>query len=65
MNKILIITAVVAAALALPAAASAADPVVAADPAAQQIAALDGTIVWVSGPFGRQWLLLRSLDVTN
>ena len=51
-----------AAALALPAAASAADVVVASDPAAQQLAALDGTIVWVSGAFGHQKLMQRTPD---
>ena len=51
-----------AAALALPAGASAADTPVVSDPAAQQLTALDGTIVWVSGAFGRQKLMQRTPD---
>ena len=54
----------VAALLAVPATASAADAVVAPDPAAQQITALDGTIVWVSGRFGNQKLMRRAADGT-
>ncbi len=53
-------TGLLAAALALPATASAADTLVAPDPAAQQITALDGTIVWVSGKFGHQKLMQRN-----
>jgi len=45
--------------LALPASASAQDTLVAPDPAAGQITALDGTIVWVSGRFGSQRLWQR------
>lgn len=56
----LLLTSLLAAALALPATASAADTLVAADPAAQQITALDGTIVWVSGTFGHQKLMQRN-----
>ena len=37
-----------------------ADTTVAADPAAGQVAALDGTVVWVSGEFGAQVLMHRS-----
>jgi len=48
--------ALCAAAVAAPA-ASAADTTVAADPAAQRVTALDGTIVWVSGAFGSQTLM--------
>lgn len=61
MHRCLLSALVAAVALALPAAA-AADPVVVADPAAQQITALDGTIVWVSGPFGGQRLFQRTPD---
>src|SRR3954452_15683733 len=46
-----------AACLALAPAASAADTTIAADPAAQQVAALGGTVVWVSGTFGKQALM--------
>jgi hypothetical protein len=45
--------------LALPASASAQDTLVAPDPAAGQITALDGTIVWVSGRVGSQRLWQR------
>jgi hypothetical protein len=56
----------VAAALlaAAPATAAAADTLVAPDPAAQQITALDGTLVWVSGKFGHQTLMQRTPDGT-
>lgn len=52
-----LLVAAVAALLVAPAAATAADTTVAADPAAQQVAALDGTVVWVSGNFGHQSLM--------
>src|SRR3954469_6528667 len=52
-----LLVAAVAALAAAPAAASAADTTIAADPAAQQVAALDGTVVWVSGKFGKQSLM--------
>ena len=52
-----VLTALAAALLAAPAAASAADTTIAADPAAQRVAALDGNVVWVSGKFGRQSLM--------
>ena len=55
---------VLAALLAGPATASAADTLVAADPAAQQITALDGTVAWVSGTFGHQTLMQRAADGT-
>jgi hypothetical protein len=42
--------------LAVPATASAADAVVNADPLADQVAALDGKVVWVSGKSGHQVL---------
>jgi hypothetical protein len=50
------------AALAVPAAASA--DTIAADPAADQVTALDGTVVWVSGAFGAQRLMMRAPDGT-
>ena len=56
--------AVAAALLALPATASAADTLVVPDPAAEQVTALDGTLVWVSGEFGRQRLMQRTPDGT-
>ena len=40
--------------------ASAADTLVAPDTAARDVAALDGTIVWVSGAFGHQKLMQRT-----
>jgi hypothetical protein len=40
------------------------DVLVVPDPAAQQITALDGTIVWVSGAFGHQTLMQRTPDGT-
>src|SRR3954471_13283037 len=52
-----LLVAAVAALAAAPAAASAADTTIAADPAAQQVAALGGTVVWVSGTFGKQSLM--------
>ncbi len=39
--------------------AAAADTVVAPDPAAEQVTALGGTLVWVSGDFGEQKLMQR------
>jgi hypothetical protein len=64
MRRLLLTPLLAAAALALPAAASAADVLVAPDPAAQQLTALDGTIVWVSGAFGHQKLVQRTPDGT-
>lgn len=55
-SRALLVVALAALAVA-PATASAADTTVAADPAAQRVAALDGTVVWVSGKFGRQSLM--------
>ena len=55
---------VAAAALAAPATASAADTLVAPDTAARQVTALDGTLVWVTGDFGRQKLMQRIPDGT-
>ena len=49
-------------ALAAPAAVAAADPTVVADPAATQVTALAGVIVWVSGPYGQQKLMTRGVD---
>jgi hypothetical protein len=63
MHRLLVTPLLAAAALALPAAAAAAaDLLVAPDPAAQQLTALDGTIVWVSGTFGHQKLMQRTPD---
>ena len=65
MHRSLLTPFLVAACLALPAAsASAQGIVVAADPAAQQLTALDGTIVWVSAAFGSQRLVQRAPDGT-
>lgn len=64
MHRVLLTSLLAAACLALPASASAQDALVAPDPAAQQITALDGTIVWVSGPFGSQRLMQRTPDGT-
>jgi hypothetical protein len=60
MHRFLLTAVLAAAALALPATASAADGLVAPDPAAQQLTALDATIVWVSGAFGHQKLMQRT-----
>ena len=58
MFKHLLKTVCLTAALALAAqAALAADTTIAPDPAAQQVTALNGTIVWVSGEFGAQKLM--------
>jgi hypothetical protein len=62
MHRLLLTSLLAAAALALPATASAADTAVVSDPAAQQLTALDGTIVWVSGAFGHQKLMQRTPD---
>ena len=63
MHRSVLTCLLAAAALAVPAcAASAADTVVAADTAAEQVAALDGTVVWVTGPFGHQRLMQRTPD---
>lgn len=65
MHRSLLTAALAAAMLALPAAtATAADSVVAPDPAAKQITALDGTIAWVTGAFGHQRLMQRTPDGT-
>ncbi|HEY0344472.1 MAG TPA: hypothetical protein VGC59_07485, partial [Solirubrobacteraceae bacterium] len=62
MQRVLLTSLLATAALALPATASAADTVVVSDPSAQQLTALDGTIVWVSGAFGHQKLMRRTPD---
>lgn len=64
MHRSLLTSLLAIALLAFPATASAADALVAPDPAAEQVAALDGTIVWVTGEFGRQRLMQRSPDGT-
>lgn len=64
MHRSLVTTLLAAAALAAPATASAADVLVAPDSAAQQVTALDGTIVWVTGRFGSQKLMQRAPDGT-
>jgi hypothetical protein len=64
MPRSLLTSLIAAALLAAPATASAADAVVAPDPAAQQITALDGTVAWVTGAFGHQRLMRRSSDGT-
>jgi hypothetical protein len=60
MHRYRLTLLIAAACLALPAAASAQDTLVAPDPAATQMTALDGTIVWVSGAFGSQRLWQRT-----
>jgi hypothetical protein len=62
MHRLLLSSLLAAVAVALPATASAADPLIASDPAAQQLTALDGTVVWVSGAFGHQKLVQRTPD---
>jgi len=64
MPRSLVISLIAAALLAVPATASAADTLVVPDPAAQQISALDGTIVWVTGEFGSQKLMQRTANGT-
>jgi hypothetical protein len=64
MPRLLVSTILAAAALAAPASASAADTLIAADPVAQQVTALDGAVVWVSGKFGHQKLMQRTPDGT-
>jgi hypothetical protein len=64
MPRYLAASLLAAVVLALPATASAADTVVVPDPAAEQITALDGTVVWVSGKFGHQKLMQRTSDGT-
>lgn len=64
MHRSLLTSLLVAGLLAVPSTASAAGSLVAPDPAAQQISALDGTIVWVSGRFGNQTLMQRAPDGT-
>lgn len=57
MRALLISLALAAAAAP---AASAADTTIAPDPAANQVTALDGTIVWVTGKFGSQTLVQKT-----
>jgi hypothetical protein len=64
MHRLPLAFIIAAACLAPPADAAAQDTLVAPDPAAQQVTALDGTIVWVSGRFGSQRLLQRAPDGT-
>jgi hypothetical protein len=64
MHRSLLTALLAVTALAVPAATAAADPVVAIDPAAQQITALDGTLAWVTGAFGHQRLMQRTPDGT-
>jgi hypothetical protein len=60
IRSILLLGALAAAAAAPSTAAAA--TTVAADPAAQQVTALDGTVVWVSGAFGDQVLMQHTAD---
>ena len=62
MHRSLLTTLLAAALLAAPATASAADALVAPDAAVEQVSALDGTVVWVSGAFGHQRLMQRTPD---
>lgn len=64
MHRCLLTCLLAAASLAAPAPAFAADKLVAADSTAQQVTALDGTLVWVTGNFGRQKLMQRTPDGT-
>jgi hypothetical protein len=59
MSLLRIAALAVLALLAVPSAAQA-ETIVAPDPAAQSVAALDGTVVWVSGEFGSQVLMQRT-----
>lgn len=60
MSRRISICIAAALALAAPATASAADTLVAPDAAADEITALDGTIVWTSGKFGNVKLMQRT-----
>lgn len=64
MHRFLLTSLIAAALLAVPATASAADALVVPDPAAEQVTALGGTIVWITGEFGRQKLMQRAPDGT-
>jgi hypothetical protein len=64
MHRSLLTSLLALAALAVPASASAADTLVAPDTAARHVAALDGTVVWVTGGFGHQRLMQRTPDGT-
>ena len=64
MHRSLLASLLAAALLALPATAVGADTLVAPDPAAEQVTALDGTLVWVTGEFGHQRLMQRTPDGT-
>ena len=59
MSKARIAILAALAVLAAPAGAHA-DTTVASDPAAQDVDALDGTVVWVSGRFGSQRLMQKT-----
>src|SRR4051812_37670019 len=56
MTPRLLITAALTIAALAPAGTSAADTTIAADPAADEVSALDGKVVWVSGKSGHQVL---------
>ena len=58
------VLAALAAMMLLPASAAAADTLVASDPAAGQVTALNGTVVWVSGSFPNHTLMQRTPDGT-
>ena len=62
MNRTLLACLLATAWLALPVGAAAADTLVVSDPDAQQVTALEGTIVWISGRFGAQRLMRRTPD---
>jgi hypothetical protein len=64
MNRSLVTPLLAVAALATTASAASADTLVAPDSAAKDVAALDGTIVWVTGAFGHQRLMQRTPDGT-
>ena len=64
MHRSVLTSLLAATLLALPATAAAADTLVAPDPAAEQVTALGGTIVWITGEFGHQRLMQRTPDGT-
>jgi hypothetical protein len=64
MHRSLLTCLLASTALSLPVASAAADTLVAPDAAAGKITALDGTLAWVSGPFGHQKLMQRTPDGT-
>ena len=64
-TRTLLCAAVTAIAAACAAPAAGADTTIAADPAAREVTALDGTVVWVSGALGSQTLMQHDASGTR